>query len=267
MSNNLVVFNFESNDVRTMTDEKGTPWFNANDICAVLGMTNSRKALADHVDPEDVTRRNTPTAGGVQAINHINESGLYALIVGSNKPEAKKFKRWVTSDVLPSIRKTGSYSAPNAQQPVPVSQAQLVSDWVAASMNVAKLWGFTGNQAIIFSDRSTREMTGISMLGLFGATKLVADERGRTYTPTDLGKMIDPPQSPAKMNLLLEACGLQSRDVNKNWNPTSLAESLFEWVDTTKKHKDGTPVKQLRWFDTVLAKVKSNSAMKSVVVS
>jgi hypothetical protein len=159
--------------------------------------------------------------------------------------------------VLPSIRKTGSYSAPNAQQPVPVSQAQLVSDWVAASMNVAKLWGFTGNQAIIFSDRSTREMTGISMLGLFGATKLVADERGRTYTPTDLGKMIDPPQSPAKMNLLLEASGLQSRDVNKNWNPTSLAESLFEWVDTNKKHNDGTPVKQLRWFQTVLGKVKS----------
>ena len=113
-----VVFQFDQSAVRVVTGDAGEPWFNANDVCAILEYGNARQALDSHVDSEDVQKLDTlGSAGGVQLANHINESGLYALILGSTKPEAKRFKRWVTSEVLPSIRKTGSYSTGPAHDP------------------------------------------------------------------------------------------------------------------------------------------------------
>lgn len=113
----LIMKSFENYQIRIITDEQGMPWFVAKDVCEALGYTNSRKALADHVDEEDVTKRDTLTNGGVQAVSCINESGLYSLILGSKLENAKRMKRWVTSEVLPSIRKTGSYGAPAANLP------------------------------------------------------------------------------------------------------------------------------------------------------
>ncbi|WP_429949338.1 phage antirepressor KilAC domain-containing protein [Enterococcus sp. AZ101] len=108
------IFNFEQNEVRTVliNDE---PIFVGMDITEILGYSNSRKALNDHVDPEDkiiltsqiVTLENMPNRGLIG----INESGFYSLVIGSKLPNAKKFKRWVTNEVLPQIRKTGSYSS------------------------------------------------------------------------------------------------------------------------------------------------------------
>lgn len=103
------LFNFGGASIRAQVDKVGVPWFNANDVCDALDLTNPHKAVGDHVDAEDVAKRDTLTPGGNQLQNHINESGLYALIFGSAKPEAKAFKRWVTHEVLPSIRKTGEY--------------------------------------------------------------------------------------------------------------------------------------------------------------
>lgn len=104
------LFNFGSAPIRAKVDAAGMPWFNANDVCAALGLTNPHKALADHVDPDDVTQSDTTdNLGRKQLTNHVNESGLYTLIFGSRKDSAKRFKRWVTSEVLPSIRKTGEY--------------------------------------------------------------------------------------------------------------------------------------------------------------
>ena len=107
----LAVFSFGNHEIRTVTDEHGEIWFVANDICAALELTNPHKALADHVDREDLTQRDTLTPGGLQKLNHVNESGLYALIFGSRKESAKRFKRWVTSEVLPAIRENGYYVA------------------------------------------------------------------------------------------------------------------------------------------------------------
>lgn len=103
------LFNFGSAPIRAQIDAIGMPWFNANDVCDALDLTNPHKAVGDHVDADDVKKMDTLTEGGNQLQNHINESGLYALIFGSAKPEAKAFKRWVTREVLPSIRKTGEY--------------------------------------------------------------------------------------------------------------------------------------------------------------
>ena len=104
------IFNFHGQEVRTMTinDE---PWFVGKDVADILGYTNSRKAIFDHVDEEDksdgVTIRDT--MGRNQNPIIINESGLYSLILSSKMPQAKEFKRWVTSEVLPAIRKQGGF--------------------------------------------------------------------------------------------------------------------------------------------------------------
>lgn len=109
MDNNLVKFeNDVFGDLNTVVINEEI-WLNANDVCRALGYKNPRKALEDHVDGEDVTKRYTLTEGGNQQMNYINESGFYSLVFGSKLPGAKDFKKWVTSEVLPSIRKHGYY--------------------------------------------------------------------------------------------------------------------------------------------------------------
>lgn len=104
------VFSFEDANVRTI-GTPDLPLFVAIDICNALQHSNPRKAIKDLVDPEDLIKSEIETNGGRQTVNCVNESGLYALIFGSKLESAKRFKRWVTSEVLPSIRKTGRYEA------------------------------------------------------------------------------------------------------------------------------------------------------------
>lgn len=103
------IFNFEQNEVRTVlvNDE---PYFVGKDVASVLGYSNTKDALSRHVDLEDKMGSRITTSGQSREMTIINESGLYSLILKSKLPKAKKFKRWVTSEVLPTIRKTGSYS-------------------------------------------------------------------------------------------------------------------------------------------------------------
>lgn len=109
--NDLTVFeNPEFGSIRTV-ELDGEPWLVGKDVAEALGYTNPRKALADHVDDEDkgVTKCYTP--GGDQDMTIINESGLYSLVLSSKLPTARKFRRWVTSEVIPSIRRSGGYIA------------------------------------------------------------------------------------------------------------------------------------------------------------
>lgn len=102
------IFNFEQNEVRTIL-VNGEPYFVGKDVASVLGYSNTPKAIRDHVDEEDKTQNESFTVNGT-ALMLINESGLYSLILKSKLQNARKFKRWVTSEVLPTIRKTGSYT-------------------------------------------------------------------------------------------------------------------------------------------------------------
>lgn len=101
--------NAEFGSVRTTT-LGGQPYFVGKDVAGILGYSNTRKALIDHVDEEDKGVTKCDTLGGKQDLVIINESGLYSLILSSKMPNAKKFKRWVTSEVLPAIRKHGLYA-------------------------------------------------------------------------------------------------------------------------------------------------------------
>lgn len=111
-----VEFQFQSNIVRTVAID-GEVWFCATDVCSVLGYTNSRKVIADHCKASGVTKRYISSGGQNREVIFINEPSLYRLIIRSKKPEAEKFETWVMEEVLPAIRKTGSYS-------VSISKAQ-----------------------------------------------------------------------------------------------------------------------------------------------
>lgn len=109
--NELQLFNFENNQLRTLliNDE---PWFLGKDVADILEYTNTAKAIRDHVDEEDKLTERIVLSGQNREVIFINESGLYSLVLSSKLPSAKRFKRWVTSEVLPQIRKTGSYATP-----------------------------------------------------------------------------------------------------------------------------------------------------------
>lgn len=128
---NVAVFNFDDVVVRTVIGENGEPWFVAADVCKVLEIGNVSQAMTRLDDDEkaDITTNDTSSNGVTQKRNMttINESGLYSLILTSRKPEAKRFKKWVTSEVLPAIRKTGSYSVPKVEpvrMPTPIDTEQ-----------------------------------------------------------------------------------------------------------------------------------------------
>lgn len=117
-----LTFSFSTQTMRVIMrgDE---PWFVAVDVCRVLEIVKPENAYA-RLDDDEKGTHTVGTLGGQQEMTIINESGLYSLILTSRKPEAKKFKKWVTSEVLPSIRKTGRYEAPQAAKPVPAHVAE-----------------------------------------------------------------------------------------------------------------------------------------------
>lgn len=119
----LAIFSFENSKVRTLGTAE-TPLFVAIDVAAALGYSQPAKSVNDRVDHEDIIKAEIETKGGRQTVNCVNESGLYALIFGSKLESAKRFKRWVTNEVLPAIRKQGHYECPIATI-TPAQQLQL----------------------------------------------------------------------------------------------------------------------------------------------
>lgn len=112
--NDIQIFNYNSNEVRTIQRD-GEPWFVLKDVCQVLGLSDTNKT-AERLDPDELTRTKLVSGGQERDMYIINESGLYNVIIRSDKPEAKPFRKWVTSEVLPSIRKHGAYMTPETLQ-------------------------------------------------------------------------------------------------------------------------------------------------------
>ena len=110
----LQVFNYQDNEVRTV-ELNGEPWFVLKDVCGVLGLTDTGRT-AERLDPDELTRTTLVSGGQTREMFIINESGLYNVILRSDKPEAKPFRKWVTAEVLPSIRRHGAYMTPETLQ-------------------------------------------------------------------------------------------------------------------------------------------------------
>lgn len=110
----ITVFNFNAHKVRTLIKD-GEPWFVAKDVCDVLGLENVTRAL-DGLEEDELTLLKVRAGGQHREMNSVSESGLYALIFKSRKPEAKAFRKWVTSEVLPTLRRSGGYIAARAEE-------------------------------------------------------------------------------------------------------------------------------------------------------
>ncbi len=146
--NEIQAFKFEANEVRTVIIENEA-WFVGKDVAETLGYANASKAVRDHVDDDDkivgvqnVTPSISDSLGRSQTPTLINESGLYSLILSSKQPNAKKFKRWVTSEVLPTVRKTGGYQVKEMTNDEIVGQALRIehdrAERLAVELSVTK---------------------------------------------------------------------------------------------------------------------------------
>ena len=122
---------FQEQLVRARLDEQDNPWFVAKDVCAVLDIQDHHQAI-EQLDDDERGRCTVPTPGGMQELKVISESGLYALIFRSRKPEAKAFSKWVRSEVLPNLRKTGGYGVSEKTTPwiSPAELEKLITDKV-----------------------------------------------------------------------------------------------------------------------------------------
>lgn len=126
------VFQFPATGERVRTFVRdGEPWFVAKDACDLLGISKHRDAVAQ-LDPDERASMAVDTPGGVQQMTVVRESGLYALMLISRSPKVQPFRRWVTGEVLPSIRKTGAYGTPKL--PTPMSRAELARNWYEAEL-------------------------------------------------------------------------------------------------------------------------------------
>lgn len=128
--NDLHIFNYNGYKVRTIQKD-GEPWWVLKDVCEVLGLSSPHKVF-ERLDDDEKGRNQIPTLGGEQEMTVINESGLYNVILRSDKPEAKPFRKWVTSEVLPSIRKNGGYIA-NQENLTP---EQIVANALIVAQNI-----------------------------------------------------------------------------------------------------------------------------------
>ena len=164
MENKIQVFeNPEFGEVRTLAID-GEPWAAAIDVAKALGYKEPQKAIRTHVDPEDKGVSKMDTPGGNQEVVIINESGLYSLILSSKLPKAKAFKRWVTSEVLPTLRKTGSYSVkpePPVFEPKRTSVGEIAS-LLLQIRQIQKAQGTTSRK-IAFTAQHLCEQFGIEL--------------------------------------------------------------------------------------------------------
>ena len=130
-----------------------------------------------------------------------------------------------------------------------------IGDVTEQCLKIAHLYGFEGNQALISADKAVKTLTGYSPMKLIGATHLVAEVQAQMLNATELGKQLSPQLSAVKTNLILAGLGLQVK-VEGKWEATEQGKPYSIYLDTSKKHSDGTPVKQLKWYTTVLPLLK-----------
>ena len=235
MANELQVFeNPEFGTVRTIIKD-GEPYFVGKDVASILGYTAERNAIAAHVDEEDKLTHRFSASGQNREMTIINESGVYALIFGSKLPKAKQFKRWVTSEVLPSIRKTGSYNT------IPKERSEFKEQELKARMLNARVR--ESNQYLkiaaqidipeyryILQAKSAEALNG-------GVPVLPLQEAERkTYSATEIGAMF----------------GVSANKIGKLANKHNLKTDAYGKLFYSKSEHSVKEVETWRYYDTVI---------------
>ena len=192
------IFNFQGQQVRTVTIN-GEPYFVGKDVAEVLGYQRADNAIRNHVDDDDKLTHQFSASGQKRNMTIINESGLYALILGSKLPQAKEFKRWVTSEVLPTIRKHGAYLTDSKIEEVLLSPDTIINLAMQLKNERAE------KEQLKIELEEARKQT--SYLDLILQTK---DQLTTTQIAQDYG------MSASKFNQLLKDLRIQ-RKVNSQW--------------------------------------------------
>lgn len=190
--NSLQVFAFDGCNVRVVMKD-GIPWFVAKDVCTVLGIKNARDAVARALDADEKGVAKTDTLGGEQEMTIINESGLYTLIMRSIRPDAKRFRKWVTSEVLPAIRQTGSYSIPVrlSAEEIELRYAELeVKRQEVANAKSALLRDLVLQFQSTLSPVALESMVACATNTLVGSEVVLLPEVEQLYTATQIGEML-----------------------------------------------------------------------------
>ena len=161
----VIPFSYEEKEVRVITDEQGNSWFVAKDISNILEIEWRGSSTLSFLDEDEKGVRKFRTPSGEQEMLIINESGLYTLILRSNKPAARPFRKWVTAEVLPAIRKTGCYRRPGPDPDKPETLLIVAREFRAA-VRMARAAGLRDAEAVLAADRLTAELTGFSPVAL-----------------------------------------------------------------------------------------------------
>lgn len=206
MENKIEIFeNSEFGTVRALEIDR-EPWFVGRDVAVILGYKEPAKAVRERVDVDDKGVSILDTPGGKQEIKIINESGLYSLILSSKLPKAKEFKRWVTNEVLPSIRKTGGYHVPT------IDPEQLSLMKLNAKARVAEIW--------LAISCNTQNQTYKDICNTYAANTLAEKEvfalpavTEKTYTATEIGRLLGVPAG--KIVRLANTHGLKTFEYGK----------------------------------------------------
>ena len=232
MANELQVFeNPEFGTVRTIIKD-GEPYFVGKDVASILGYTAERNAIAAHVDEEDKLTHHFSASGQDRKMTIINESGLYSLILSSKLPAAKKFKRWVTSEVLPSIRKTGGYNVKHddALQSKRVEIMERNARTRAANLllKIAERTNIPEYKAVCTA-KAAEMVAGEMILPLPAADR-------RTYSATEIGAMF----------------GVSANKIGKLANMHKLKVPEYAKLFYSKSEHSVKEVETWRYYDSVV---------------
>jgi len=254
---NIVEFAFEGKNVR-ITDQNGENWFVLRDVLAAMNSKTIRQeaveSIEDGLGTGAVNTIPLQTAGGIQNTLIISEPAVTYLLSRSNTEEGKRLNKWIHTEVLPSIRKIGSYSVNQQKQ---ISHDYLSKEFKIA-MEFVEMLGLDKNQAIFSANHSLKQFYNIDYLSNLNITHLISPTQQQFITPTELGSQIN--LSAKTINQKLEALGFQTATRNhKNrltWLITELGKQYAQLLDTNKKHSDGTPVMQIKWDHKVMEFIK-----------
>lgn len=237
--NELRIFNnADFGDVRTV-EKDGNIWFVGKDVAEALGYARTADAVKAHIDADDKGVCVLPTPGGRQETTIINESGLYSLVLSSKLPSAKAFKRWITSEVIPSIRKTGSYNKPS-KQPTTQQEQRAKAMLLNAQSRQCKLWLRLAETTDlpdykhICQQKAAEVLAGSPVLPIQKAEK-------KTLSATEIGKILG--ITAHKVGMLANKFALKSDAYGKYFydkspNSNKQVETFRYYEDAVEKFKE-----------------------------
>ena len=256
---NLQTFRFTDTLILRGFLRDGEPWFVAQDVAAALDYSVA-KDMTRNLDDDEKGGQIVPTLGGDQEMTVINESGLYSAILKSRKPEAKAFKKWVTSEVLPSIRKTGSYTAPTAQPTAKPKQPRIkqpsqVKELLLIGKEMAKITGINPHLVMAYTLDAIEQVTDLPASMLARALPAVAPAEVASLNPTAIGKQLGGLKAHAVNQMLLKA-GLQRQD-GSGWQLTEAGTAFGEMKPF---HRNGHSGYNLLWLPKVVQLLQNINA-------